>query len=139
MTDLFKINILYSTSHWLFPKIVIGILIILGAMIIFSEIIKKHKAKKIDSSKEPSKGKRFFCENYDQWKLFGGVILFILYIIAMDLLTFLPASIIFMFLFNLLFAGSKETKSLIGSATISVVTSVTIWYVFGILFNITLP
>lgn len=138
MTDLFKIKILYSTSHWLFPKIVIGILLILGTMMIISEVLKKARAKTGGTMVPPEK-KRFFCENYDKLKLFGGFILFVFYILAMEWTSFLPASIIFMFLFNLLFAGSKEKKSISGSAAIAVITSVVIWYTFGIVFNITLP
>jgi uncharacterized protein with PQ loop repeat len=59
--------------------------------------------------------------------------------VSLELIGFLPASLIFVFLFNILFAGAKNKKSILVSAIISIVASVGIWYIFGYLFNITLP
>lgn len=71
-------------------------------------------------------------------KLFGTLVLFAAYIIAMDILGFTAASIIFVFLFNVLYAGTKP-KSLAISALIAVVASIIISIAFGVIFKITLP
>ncbi len=133
MADFFSYK--YSTSHMFFPKIVIAILLVIGIFIIVPGLIKKIK----NHEAILPRGKKFFVEGYDKLKLFGTLILFILYVIALDLVGFLPASIIFVFLFNVLFCGTKEKKSLITSAIISVVSSLTVWFLFGVVFNITLP
>lgn len=135
MADLFKINVIYSTSHLVVPKIVISILIILGLIILMQESMKKKK----EGTSFSFKGKKFFEENYDKIKLWGSLVLFILYIALLDLLGFLVSGLIFVFLFNVLFAGTRNIKSIMTSGIISIVSSVSIWYVFGTLFNITLP
>lgn len=132
MADLFKINITYSTSHMLFPKIVMGILTVLAITIVIQELKKKKECKADEK-------KCFFIEGFDKVKLFGSLILFVGYIFAMEWTSFLPASIVFMMLFNLLYAGWHSKKSIIVSAVISVFTPLLVWYLFGIVFNITLP
>lgn len=125
----------YSTSHLFFPKIIITILIVLGLLIIIPKIIKRIK------NKQPlfPKDQRFFVENYDKVKLFGSIILLVLYILALEWIGFVPASLIFIFLFNVLFTGTLERKSLLVSGIITVVSVILTWLVFGVLFNITLP
>lgn len=135
MADLFKIKIVYSTSHLIMPKIVVCILIILALIMLLQEIIKGKKEGRSFSFK----GKKIFIENYDKVRLWGTLILFIFYILALEMIGFLTSSLIFIFLFNVLFAGSKNKKSILTSAIISIVSSVSIWYIFGFLFNITLP
>ncbi|WP_069998646.1 tripartite tricarboxylate transporter TctB family protein [Cellulosilyticum sp. I15G10I2] len=135
MADLFKLKIVYSTSHLIGPKIVGMILIILALIMVAQEIIKRRKEGRSFSFK----GKKFFEENYDKLKFWGTLILFVLYILALELVGFLIASLIFIFLFNILFAGIKNIKSIAVSAAISIISSVSIWYIFGFLFNITLP
>jgi len=125
----------YSTSHYFFPKIIITLMIVLGAIIVIPEIIKGVKSGKFKAANRP----RFFVENFDKLKFFGTIALMILYVLALEWLGFLVASLIFVFLFNVLFCGTLEKKSLLISAIISVVASVGVWYVFGVLFNVTLP
>ena len=135
MADLFKIKVVFSTSHWIMPKIIICVLIVLGAIIIITEGLARKKRN------EPFFGHKvkIFIDNYDKVKFWGSLILFILFILSMDIIGFLPASLIFVFLFNVLFCATKERKSIITSAAISIVTSVAIWYIFGVIFNVTLP
>lgn len=125
----------YSTSHLFFPKIIITVLIVLGLWIIIPKIIKRIK------NKQPlfPKDRKFFVENYDKVKLFGSIILLVLYILALEWIGFVPASLIFIFLFNVLFTGTIEWKSLLVSGIITVVFVILTWLVFGVLFNITLP
>jgi putative tricarboxylic transport membrane protein len=131
MGDFFAYK--YSTSHYFFPKIVIAILIVLGLIIVIPKIIKAIKNKE-----HLFKGKRFFIENYDKVKLVGSIVLLALYILALEWIHFLAASLIFIFLFNVLYCGFKW-KSLIVSGTISAISVITVWLVFGVAFNVTLP
>lgn len=96
-------------------------------------------------------------KNADYLRLFGTLILFALYTLLMPIMGFLAASILFVFLFNVLYCGvnqlkeacvavkthqvkgSKAVKSLVISLCISVVASLIIWLVFGVIFKITLP
>lgn len=125
----------YSTSHMFFPKIIITLLIILGAVIVIPKAAAVLRAAKDGNAIKF----HFFVENFDKLKLFGTVILMILYVLALDLVGFLPASVLFVFLFNVLFCGTLEKKSLGISALIAVVFPVAVWLIFGKLFNVTLP
>lgn len=125
----------YSTSHLFFPKLIITLLIVLGAIIVIPKAVAALRATRDGSAKKF----HFFVENYDKVKLFGTVALMILYILALELMGFLPASVLFVFLFNVLFCGTLEKKSLLISAVIAVVFPVAVWLIFGKLFNVTLP
>lgn len=151
---MFKINYVPSTSHWIFPPIIIKILIIL---LVIMAIMRFTDTKKKNIPFFDFKNYHFFMENWDKLKLIGGLVLFVLYIYMLEIIGFLVASIIFIFLFNLLFTGienlkefkkaiSEKTffknagfKSIINSIIISVVFSVAIWLIFGQIFQITLP
>jgi len=118
-----------------FPKIIITLLVVLGIIIMVPKVLAAAKAGKAGGGTKY----HFFVENYDKLKLFGTVALMVLYVLALDLVGFLPASVLFVFLFNVLFCGTLEKKSLLISAVISVVFPVAVWLVFGKLFNVTLP
>ena len=66
-----------------------------------------------------------------------------LYIICLPILHFAWASVLFIFLFNVLFEMKPgklfEFKSVIISALIAFVSSWGVWYLFFQVFNITLP
>ncbi|SKA84515.1 Tripartite tricarboxylate transporter TctB family protein [Caloramator quimbayensis] len=136
MFDLFKIKIVYSKSHWVMPKIIIGVLIILGIIILIQESMK---AKRENRPLFNFKGKRFFVENYDKLKLFGSIALLIIYIYAMKFLGFIFGSIIVISLFNILYSPKKDKKSILICIAISVIETLILWFVFGYLFEITLP
>ena len=150
MGDLFKVSYKYSNSHLVMPKIVIGVLILLGIILL---IQRAKQCKKEGKPFFAFKGYHFFVENYDKVKFWGSIILMAAYIYTMERIHFLPASLIFIFLFNILYDESINFKALFGktgepvirvkslliSLGISVVFSVAVWYLFGIVFNITLP
>ncbi|MFA9464271.1 MAG: tripartite tricarboxylate transporter TctB family protein [Velocimicrobium sp.] len=151
---MFTVKYTPSTSHWIVPPIIMGILVILIIVMLIQGFVKAKKEKR---SFIQVTGKKFFEENWDKIKLFGTLVLFIFYIFAMEQLGFLIASIIFIFMFNLLFAGIELLKEIpkafkeksylrnIGfrsvciSMLISVIFSVGIWFLFGEVFSITLP
>ena len=135
MDSIFRLRIRYSTSHLFFPKIVIGILIILAAAIVVRKVIVYVR------NKQPiiKTNWKFFAPGTDFFMLFGCLALFILYVWMLKILGFLISSLIFVFLFNLLFCRTREKKSVLVSLVISVVSCVFVWYLFSVVFNISLP
>ena len=125
------IQIVYSTQHWIVPHIVMGILVVLLAAIILTEGMARVKNGE-PFFKKPGK---FFIDNCDYVKLFGTLVLFIA---CLNVIGFTVTSIVFVFLFNVLYAGVAP-KSLLVSAIIALVSSIVIAVLFGVVFNITLP
>lgn len=128
-----RVNYVHSTAHLLVPRIVGVILIILLIAIIISDYMKARK------NGGKSAKKAMFAEGFDKIKLFGSFALFFAYIALLEPLGFLISSILAMFGFNVIFEGKKEKRSLILSAAISVVFPTLLWFIFGYVFNITLP
>lgn len=151
---MFKIRYRPSTSHWLFPPIIFGILAILLMLILVQRFLR---CRKTGEAFLDLKGRTFFVANWDKLRLLGTVVLMIAYIYAMEWMGFLAASIIIVFLFNVLYNGldrlkelpsalregrllaSSVFRSLLVSMAISVSFSLVIWYLFGSVFKITLP
>ena len=135
MDSIFRLRVLYSTSHWFFPKIVIGILIILAVIIAAKNIIIRVR------NKQPiiKTGWKFFAPGADFFMLFGSFALFVLYAWTLKIWGFLVTSLIFIFLYNLLFCRTREKKSVLVSLVISVISCVVVWYLFSVVFNISLP
>ncbi|MCL2763606.1 MAG: tripartite tricarboxylate transporter TctB family protein [Treponema sp.] len=136
-----------STSHWLFPPIIIGILIFLFAIIMIMRAVRCYKES---TSFFPKFNKPFFIEGADKFKLFGTVILFVTYIFAMQFLGFLAASILIMFLYSLLYTrfdslkaedggSSSVVRSVLIALANSVISSFVIWFAFSRVLRITLP
>lgn len=133
-----RINVVYSTQHWIFPTITIGILVILGVLLIVLEGRARVKAGKGFFAKPG----RFFEENYDKFKFWGTLVLMFVYFFFLDKIGFTIWSIVCLFLFNTLFANKEQMKNPkyhVTSIIISVVACVAISLVFGTLFAITLP
>lgn len=138
MGELFRIDVVYSTQHWIFPTIIIVILAVLGLVILVTEGLGRVKAGKGFLTKPG----RFFVENYDKVKLWGCVVLMAAYFFLLDKIGFTVCSILFVFLFNTLFAGPARMKNVkyhLVSLLISVVSVLLISILFGTVFDITLP
>jgi hypothetical protein len=135
MDSFFKLEVQYSTSHLFFPKIVIAILGILAVAIVAKNVIVRVR------SNQPiiKKDWKFFVKDADYFMLFGSLVLFILYIWALDRAGFLASSLVFIFLFNLLFCRTRKLKSILVSLAVSVISCVFVWYLFSVVFNISLP
>ena len=133
-----RIDVVYSTQHWIFPSITIGILVILGVLLIVLEGRARVKAGKGFFAKPG----HFFEENYDKVKFWGCLALMFVYFFLLDKIGFTVCSIVALFLFNTLFANKEQMKNPkyhVTSIIISVVACVIISLVFGTLFAITLP
>lgn len=133
-----RIDIVYSTQHWIMPKILMTILVLLGALIF---VLEGRARVKKGGSFLPKMGK-LFAENYDKIKFWGCLVLMAAYYFLLDKIGFTVCSMIFLILFNTLFAGKdrmKDKKYHINSVIISVVACVLVSIVFGTVFAITLP
>jgi hypothetical protein len=107
------------------------------ALIIF--IQEYTKAKKANKPFVNLKGWRFFAEGYDKVKLFGSIGLLFAYIGLMQLIGFIAGSIIIVSLFNILYAEKKDAKSIAICIGISIIETMVLWFIFGYIFEITLP
>lgn len=134
MKDFFTIEMTYSNYHLIFPRIIIGILIAIGAVLLITNLVKRWKEGALTRFRF-----KFFMDYYDKVKFYGTILLLIMYAVTMTWIGFVPSSILFMILITLLYIGNIHKKSIVVSITNSLATTIVIWYVFGQLFDITLP
>ncbi|WP_408010204.1 tripartite tricarboxylate transporter TctB family protein [Pseudalkalibacillus sp. A8] len=134
MKDLVTVELKFSEYHTIFPKIMLTILIFLAVLMLLLNIVKRIREGTLTALRF-----QFFVDNYDKLKFYGTLVLLIAYAFMLEPIGFLPASILFMFLISLLFIGNVKKKSIIVSLANSLATSFAIWYLFGQLFDITLP
>ena len=135
MAEFFKIKIVYSTSHLLFPKIIIAILVILFVIMMIQRFFDTRKNNKPFINKDF----RFFNKDCDKFKLAGSAILLVAYCFALNLIGFIAGSIIFISLFHILFAEKRTLKRILISIGISTVETLLVWYIFANLLYVTLP
>ena len=135
MDSFLRLNVVYSTSHLFFPRIVSGILIILGACILVKNVVIRLRTR------QPlfNKNRKFFIQDADFLMLGGSLAIFILYVWLLGVIGFLASSLICIFLFNLLFSRTLKLSSILVSLVITVISSVGVWYLFSVVFNIHLP
>ncbi|MBQ7267809.1 MAG: tripartite tricarboxylate transporter TctB family protein [Synergistaceae bacterium] len=140
MQQMLKEWLKIRNMHLFFPYLIGSICAVLFVIILIQRAIK---CKKEGTPFINFKGYHFFKPGYDKVKLWGSVILFILYIITLPILHFAWTSVIFIFLFNVLFEMKPgrpfEFKSVVISAVIALASSWGVWYLFFRVFNITLP
>ena len=130
-----------SNMHLLMPTVVITVLIILAIVILIQRAIR---CKKEGKPFIAIKGYRFFVKNFDPKVFIASLVLMIAYFYLLPILHFVPASIIFLMIFNLLYNkpvvdGKLDKKSLLTSAVISVVGPLVIHLLFAVAFGLTLP
>ncbi|MBB6450044.1 hypothetical protein HNR44_002022 [Geomicrobium halophilum] len=133
MSEVFTIDFSYSTSHLIFPRIIIGLLILLGAILLITNFLKRLR--------DQSKVFKFklFTDNYDKAKFYGSIVLLITYAVSLEQIGFFLSSVIFVTLLTLLYIGNLKRKSILISLVNSMSITFVFWYVFGQLFDITLP
>ncbi|CDQ41285.1 MULTISPECIES: tripartite tricarboxylate transporter TctB family protein [Virgibacillus] len=134
MKGLLTVELKFSEYHTIFPNIMLTILIFLAVLMLFLNVIRRIKERRLREFHF-----QFFVDNYDKLKFFGTLVLLIAYAFVLESIGFLLATILFMFLISLLFIGDIKKKSIFVSLTNSLSTSLIIWYLFGQLFDITLP
>ena len=135
MDSFLRLKIQYSTSHLFFPKIVVGFLVFLAACIAVRKVVLSIRTGQPLFNREF----KFFIPGADFFMLTGSLVLFILYAWLMKIIGFLASSLIFIFLFNVLFCRTLKIKSLIVSLVCTTITCFATWYLFAVVFNISLP
>jgi len=143
VSSLFHVSIDFEKSHTFFPIIILCLLAILLIAIVATS--------GIPLLRDVKSGKRklsLFEKNFDKLRLFGSLLLLIVYFIAMDAVGrlfpntgfgFLFMSIPFMFCTSLLYVHDIDRRKLILISLNSIVAPGVAWYVLGNLFNISLP
>ncbi|WP_221584891.1 tripartite tricarboxylate transporter TctB family protein [Microbacterium sp. G2-8] len=132
------LDIAFDSYHLLFPYVIGGLLVLLlvamGIQKLISLAVNRSKG-----SAEKRRPRRFFDEGFDAKKLFGALACIVAYVLVLDPIGFLVSSILFIAAISLIFRPVFTPRALVGVALNAVLTPLTIWLVFGQLFDITLP
>lgn len=123
-----------QTRHLFLPRImtylVLGLLILIlitnWKKILTKLSLTKNNWRELDLVKN----KKMFWSNLGL--LFG-------YAIALNLVGFIASSIIYIFLSILLFYNSLSKKMILTATITSLLVTIVIWLLFGVVLNITLP
>lgn len=146
MTTMFfflNIQIDFDQSHMFFPKIMFGVLLLLGALIIVIYGIPLIK-KVVSGQKKLS----FFIKNFDKKRLFGTFALIFLYFFLLEPVGqiipnsgfgFWATSVIFILCMSLLYMHKYTTKKIIIVLLNALIAPTICWYILGYVFNLTLP
>lgn len=143
LSSIFAVKIDFSQSHMVFPKIIIGILLLLIVIMLFL-----FGRKLICDIKSGKRKPKFFVENYDKIRLFGTLGVVVAYFYLMDIvgsffpnmgLGFLIVSIPFMFVMSLIYVHEVTRKKIIIISINSLIAPSVAWYTLGYLFGISLP
>lgn len=123
-----------DNRHLFFPNIVTKALLILFVLLIAVN------SKKIYNAMRNLKTRDKEINIIKNWKLFlGNLALLFGYVLLLDMLGFVIATILYVFLTVVLFYGSLSKRVLTMASVISVITVSTIYIVFNMVFRITLP
>lgn len=143
LSSLFKVTIDFEQSHLFFPKIVMWVLLLLCVLIFI--------VYGIPFLRDLKTGKRkisFSTRHIDNLRLFGTIILTIVYFQLMDYVGrffpnmgygFLFMSIPFMFLLSLLYVHGLNRRKFLALSVNALIAPCIAWFVLARLFNITLP
>lgn len=130
-----KLEIIHSTSHLVFPKIVITILGILLIILLIQRYLKTKKT----GVKFLSNNFSFFKEESEPKILLITIVDLILFILLMKKFSFIVGGIVCISILNILYNKSENIKNIILSILISVIETLIVWFLFSQLFGITLP
>ncbi|MEZ5448412.1 MAG: tripartite tricarboxylate transporter TctB family protein [Thiolinea sp.] len=143
MSDLFDIQIVFEQSHLFFPRIINGLLLIMGALVLVFQGLPYWRAVKTGRKSLP-----FADTPFDGLRFFGTLLLSIAYFLLMPQvgdhypntgLGFLLVSMPYMFLLSVLFLHRRDARHLLYSLLNAVLAPLLAWYVLAELFGITLP
>ncbi len=136
----------YSNMHLLMPTVTIAVLVLLAIIILVQRAIR---CKKTGTPFIHIKGYHFFEKGFNPFVFFVTIGLMVVYFYLLPVLHFVAASIIILFLLNILYTPpfvvedkkikGVNWKSLVVSVVISVVAPVLIYLIFGVAFGLTLP
>lgn len=139
MADLLSVSINFETSHLLFPKLIGGILLLLGAAIV---VTRRRAIMNCGTM-----WSRCFAD-MDKPRFFGTLALTIVYFLLMvpigDFwpntgLGFLICSIPFVAAISILYMRERSARSLIPVLIVAVAAPTLVWWLFTYVFALTLP
>jgi len=142
MKDFFRIDMNYSEYHTVFPRLIIYFLILLGILLIIKQVIHKIKAKKLiqQDKSDVQQGKESSIEKKFNIVMFSGsIVLLVAYGFALEWFGFIYPTVLFIILSTLLYKASTNKSSVFISVVNAISTTVLIYFIFGTLFDITLP
>lgn len=139
MTNLFAVEVDFPTSHLIFPRLMIGLLVILGVAILITQ-------------RRPILGalgrRPFWPAGIDRLRFFGTLVLILAYFFALPAvgnifpntgLGFLFCSMPFVFALSLLFLHERTARAILGALISAVVAPLAVWFILSRIFGITLP
>ena len=123
-----------ETRHLFLPNIITKTLIILFVLLLF--VSRKKIAANFKNF-----DKKWHQANFivNRKIFFGNLALLLGYVLLLDMITFIPATLIYVFLTVLLFTQYVTKKEVVKAAIVSAATTGVVYLVFGMMFNITLP
>lgn len=143
LTSLLEVSIDFDQSHLFFPKLVVTLL---AGMLLLIAVI--HRARLVEIVRTRGAGLSFFEENADKFRLFSTLGLIVIYFVSMDYvgqlfpntgLGFLFCSIAFVAALSLVYVHKVTRSVLLVIGCNALIAPLTVWYVLGSLFDITLP
>ncbi len=141
--SVFQVSIDFDESHLFFPIIILVLL-----AVVLLAILIRFGPSFLREIKNGTRKLSLFEENFDKFRLFGSLLLLVVYFIAMDAVGrlfpnmgfgFLFMSIPFMLLTSLLYVHNLDRKKMMLICVNSLVAPCIAWYVLGNMFNISLP
>ena len=142
ISSLFKVSVDFDTSHLIFPRIIIALLVI-----IFVVIACTHWRQWLARLRAPE-GISFLEANADLFRLISTLVLLPVYFVAMSYLSdqfpnmgygFLFASVPFIFVLSLIYVHGLTRRVLMLISINAIVAPLFVWYMLGQVFGITLP
>lgn len=139
MADLFQVTIDFETSHMIFPRLIGGLLLVLGACI---AVTNRRAILGAGGAWARTLGEM------DKFRFFGTVALTIVYFLLMvpigDIwpntgLGFLICSIPFVALTGLLFMHERTAGNIIPILIVAAIVPTLVWWLFTYVFALTLP
>ena len=143
ISDLFQVSIDFSQSHLFFPRIIHWLLLIMALMILLFEGIPYLREVRSGRKSLP-----FTTGSFDSKRVFGTLVLTILYFVSMPYvgelfpntgLGFLLMSIPYMFALSVLYLHQHDRAHLLRVGLNALIAPVVAWYILAKLFAITLP
>lgn len=123
-----------ETRHLFLPNIITKVLLLLFVLLLF---VSRHKIAANFKNFDKKWHQANFIVN---WKIFfGNLVLLLGYVFLLDLISFIPATLAYVFLSVLLFTQFITKREVVKASIVSAATTGLVYLVFGVMFNITLP
>ena len=143
LSDLFRVQINFDTSHLLFPSIIEWALVVLLAA-----IAVVHGPRLVSQWRQGSMAQRVRGWDVDKKRLYGCLVLTPIYFAAMEPvgeiypnagIGFLLTSFVYGLALSWLFVRDNNRRKTVLMSLTAIITPTVVWFVFAHIFRITLP